>query len=165
MPFKKGQIGWSRGLTKYTNASIAKNANSREGMFVSEATRLKISKSCKGRTPWNKGIKGVVVAWSKGLTKETSTSVARMAKTLQGHAPWGIVLIWLKLFSRCSNLLVKVARRMKIVCVSKSCKKIVTVPDSGNCLNQLLTIYNSGWLQPLSYSLSRLCFCQDWRLR
>lgn len=34
----------------------------------------------KGRTPWNKGMKGVQVVWNKGLTKETDPRVAKYAK-------------------------------------------------------------------------------------
>lgn len=33
--------------------------------------------------PWNKGLKGKVVAWNKGLTKESDIRVAQYAKTLK----------------------------------------------------------------------------------
>ncbi len=39
----------------------------------------KISVSMKGNVPWNKGLKGVQVAWNKGLTKETDLRVAKYA--------------------------------------------------------------------------------------
>ena len=38
----------------------------RLGVAVSEGTRAKMSKSFKGRIPWNKGKQGLVVAWNKG---------------------------------------------------------------------------------------------------
>ena len=53
---RKKRIPWNRGLTKETDARVAKNAES-------------VSKSTKGRAPWN-----------KGLTKETDKRVARNAK-------------------------------------------------------------------------------------
>lgn len=39
-------------------------------MTISEETRKKMSLARMGKTPWNKGTKGVMVAWNKGLTKE-----------------------------------------------------------------------------------------------
>lgn len=42
--------------------------------------RAKLSAAHKGRPTWNKGSKGVMEPWNKGLTKETSESVARMAE-------------------------------------------------------------------------------------
>lgn len=39
----------------------------------------------KGHTPWNKGTKGVVTAWNKGLTKETSNSVLKISKAKMGE--------------------------------------------------------------------------------
>jgi hypothetical protein len=43
----------------------------------------------KGYIPWNKGKKGVQVAWNKGLTKETSESVMKTSQTLEGHSKFG----------------------------------------------------------------------------
>jgi hypothetical protein len=43
----------------------------------------------KGCIPWNKGKKGVQVAWSKGLTKETSESLRRLSERLIGHSKLG----------------------------------------------------------------------------
>ena len=36
--------------------------------------------SLNGKVPWNKGKKGLQVAWNKGLTKETSPSIAKGGK-------------------------------------------------------------------------------------
>lgn len=41
---------------------------------MTEATKKKISESKKGKTPWNKGLKGAQVAWNKGVKGEDSHS-------------------------------------------------------------------------------------------
>lgn len=37
----------------------------------------------KGLSPWNKGTKGVCVAWNRGLSKENDERIARYAKTIK----------------------------------------------------------------------------------
>jgi len=71
MPFQKGYIPWSKGLNKETDERVKS-----------------LSEKLKGRTAWNKGLKGVLhhsretrnkmkgrLAWNKGLTKETDGRV------------------------------------------------------------------------------------------
>ncbi len=48
MLFKKGHISWNKGIK-----------TSEIGYLVSEKTKKKISEACKGRSPWNKGKKGI----------------------------------------------------------------------------------------------------------
>ena len=38
----------------------------KKGEKLSDKTKKKLSKSLKGKTPWNKGRKGVQTAWNKG---------------------------------------------------------------------------------------------------
>ena len=54
----RGQVSWSKGLTKETDERV-----------------MNISKGGKGHIPWNKGKKGIQVGWNKGLTKETDKRV------------------------------------------------------------------------------------------
>jgi hypothetical protein len=84
----KGYPCWNKGQTKETNpilASISQQLTGRPCTWKDN-----ISASCKGRIPWNKGTKGVMNAWNKGLTKETSESVRENCKNLKGRAcTWG----------------------------------------------------------------------------
>ncbi len=54
-------------LEKMTAASKG-NSNAR-GYRHSEAAKAAMSEKKKGRTPWNKGLKGAQKAWNKGLRK------------------------------------------------------------------------------------------------
>ena len=47
-----------------------------KGKHHSEETKKKL----KGRIPWNKGLKGIMKAWNKGLTKENSEGVKRISE-------------------------------------------------------------------------------------
>lgn len=42
----------------------------KKGEHLSTETKLKLSDSLKGRSVWNKGLKGVQKAWNKGLSKK-----------------------------------------------------------------------------------------------
>lgn len=43
----------------------------------------------KGGVAWNKGTKGLQVAWNKGLTKDTSASMKKISNSIKGVArPW-----------------------------------------------------------------------------
>ena len=72
--------GWNKGLTKETNASVAKMANN-------QARNEKIRLANVGRNvTWganiSKGKKGkpcAIAGWNKGLTKENNASMAKMA--------------------------------------------------------------------------------------
>ena len=83
----KGYPCWNKGQTKETNPILAQVSRKLSGdkPWRNEEWRKNISVSCKGRIPWNKGAKGVVVAWNKGLTKETSASVRKYTKGLKGR--------------------------------------------------------------------------------
>lgn len=50
-----GRIGWSKGQTKETNASVAIIAAKAKGRKVSAETRKKLSSAGMGRKSWNKG--------------------------------------------------------------------------------------------------------------
>ena len=39
--------------------------------MMTDETKQKISESLKGRTPWNKGVKGKQTAWNKGLKMDS----------------------------------------------------------------------------------------------
>ena len=59
--------------------------NSHFGIKPSLETRQKLSKSHLGQIPGNKGKKGLQVGWSKGLTKETHPSVAKISNKMMGN--------------------------------------------------------------------------------
>lgn len=48
--------------------AMYRKPGARLGQTNSPKHRSRISKSCQGRIPWNKGKKGLQVAWNKGLT-------------------------------------------------------------------------------------------------
>ena len=70
-PRKKGWIAWNKGLTKETSESVRKIAEKRTGAIASKKTREKMSRSQKGRIPWNKGKKD---CYSKKTIKKMSES-------------------------------------------------------------------------------------------
>ena len=90
-------VSWNKGLTKETSESLKK---------VSE----KVSKSRKGKEPWNKGIpmkeesklklslknKGKT-AWNKGLTKETDSRLIGTSQKQKGHRDYVIDKVAAKL--------------------------------------------------------------------
>lgn len=55
--------------------------------FMSKA--IKRARKLKKWTTWNKGTRGVQVAWNKGLTKKTDKRVAVYAKSMVGHKVYG----------------------------------------------------------------------------
>lgn len=73
-----------------------------KGKTFSEESRKKMSMAAMGRTPWNKGTKGLQVAWNKGLElpqlsgenhpmfgkTHTEESKKKMSASLQGKTPW-----------------------------------------------------------------------------
>ena len=66
--FKKGMIPYNK------------------GMPCSEKTKKKISASKKGINPWNKGLKGVMIAWNKGIKTpedvKLKQSIAKLGRKL-----------------------------------------------------------------------------------
>lgn len=63
-----GQRGKARSEEHCRRISEAKKgkASNRRGVTLSPDTRERISRAGRGRIPWNKGKKGVQVAWNKG---------------------------------------------------------------------------------------------------
>ncbi len=76
---------WNQGLTKENNESMKiiseklKGNKNCLGRKLSEKTKRKIglgnSISLKGNIPWNKGKKGLQVAWNKGLKTKLSSKI------------------------------------------------------------------------------------------
>lgn len=59
-------------------------SESHKGLTHTQAARIKISKAGKGRIPWNKGTKGVMKAWNKGIPMDPLVK-ARMITSLKGR--------------------------------------------------------------------------------
>lgn len=68
--YVKGHISWNKGKTKETDERIRKYAEQEKGRIFSKKHREKISKSMKGKPPWNKGKKDIIKSHRKGLTLE-----------------------------------------------------------------------------------------------
>ena len=81
--FKNGKWCCSNNISK-CNFFRDLNSSKLNGIKRSKETRKKISISGKGREPWNKGKKGLQVAWNKGLTKETDERVLKYSKSNLG---------------------------------------------------------------------------------
>lgn len=97
---KIGSISWNRGLTKKTSNSLKSAGEKLKGRKFSDETIKRMSDSAKGHIPWNKDktkttderLKkcsdtirnnykmGKFTIWSKGLTKETNSSLNIMSK-------------------------------------------------------------------------------------
>ena len=72
-----GESSWNKGMVGPNSHSygVPKSKETRKKMSdysktrtYSKETRKKISENRKGIEPWNKGKKGVQVAWNKGIT-------------------------------------------------------------------------------------------------
>jgi len=98
MEYKKGHIPWSKGK-KMSEETRKRMSESKKGKKFSEKHRINISEANKGRKcteetrkkiglansialkgniPWNKGKKGMQLAWNKGLPKEEQPSYGRV---------------------------------------------------------------------------------------
>lgn len=82
---------------KPTKETTEKIASKNRGRKMPEHVKQKLIEANKGRAPWNKGTKGVVVSWNKGLTgfkwnrkykghsEETRKKIGESGK---GRIPW-----------------------------------------------------------------------------
>lgn len=69
------------------------------GVHPSQETREKMSIAKKGKTPWNKGVKGQV-AWNKGQPHSAETKM-KISNSQKGRTPWnkgtkGVMNAWNK---------------------------------------------------------------------
>ena len=62
--------------------NLSSGGDSFHGSLFSDEWKRRISEACKGRTPWNKGKKGMQVAWNKGKNtpgkKHTKDDLVKM---------------------------------------------------------------------------------------
>lgn len=76
--------GWKKGISaKHRKNNSIKHLGKEpynKGKSPSLDTRNKISDSLRGNIPWNKGTKGLVKSWNKGLTKETDDRIRQAAE-------------------------------------------------------------------------------------
>jgi hypothetical protein len=82
-------IDWVKNTDKLLAGEISENviksiSFSIGGRACQEKHANKIRNNMKGRTPWNKGKKGLQVGWTKGLTKDTDPRIAKMAEGKKG---------------------------------------------------------------------------------
>jgi len=102
---RKGNIGVKRSLKtrqKVRLANLGKKASketrlkmseTHKGVPKSEEHKIKLKKHLKkfmfkkGRVSWNKGTKGLIIAWNKGK-KFSMESRMRMSLSHKGHVPW-----------------------------------------------------------------------------
>jgi tRNA G10 N-methylase Trm11 len=90
-------------------------SNKRKGFKYSEESKRKMSESHKGKTTWNKGTKGIMIAWNKGKKmseehkrkiseslkgnkralghKLSTESKQKMSEKLKGYIPWNKGLV------------------------------------------------------------------------
>ena len=64
-----------------SNETRKKLSNAHIGKKLSNEHKEKLSNAHKGKIPWNKGKRGVQVAWNKGLSKLTDERVAKYGRT------------------------------------------------------------------------------------
>jgi very-short-patch-repair endonuclease len=69
---------------------VEENGSWCKGLKLSEDHRKKLSEAHKGQLSWNKGMKGICVGWSKGLTKHTDERIKRISEKRMGQKRPGI---------------------------------------------------------------------------
>lgn len=76
--------GWETGISdKHRKNNSIKHKGKEpwnKNKQLSNETKQKISNTLKGNIPWNKGTKGLIKSWNKGLTKETDSRIKQAAE-------------------------------------------------------------------------------------
>lgn len=93
--FLKNGVGWNKGM-KLSPEHCKKLSESHKGKKLSDAHK----EALKGRTPWNKGTKGIQVSGMKGKT-QSAEARKKMSDAKKGKAPWnkgtkGLMNPWMK---------------------------------------------------------------------
>jgi len=73
---KKGKACKGHPHTEETKKRISESRKNRPP--ISEETRKKMSEARNGKAPWNKGKKGLQIAWNKGLKRSNGTSEKKL---------------------------------------------------------------------------------------
>jgi hypothetical protein len=90
-PNDKLTIGEKISQTKIARGVHAGENHWNYGSHLSEKTKAKQSAKLKGRQVWNKGLKGSMKAWNKGLSKDDprlENCIKHLKKFSKGHIPW-----------------------------------------------------------------------------
>lgn len=83
-------VDWVKNTDKLLTGEVSENdiksiSFSIGGKSCQEKYGDKIRKNLNTGTPWNKGEKGLQVGWTKGLTKDTDSRIAKIAEGKKGN--------------------------------------------------------------------------------